>query len=89
MATQGGDVTIKYGTTSSTLDKDATAGVDYDNTTKVNTKVGVVFEVATKRWLLCWRRWKLYCKNYRFRKFTIWNINYWYNKGYCNFNNKR
>ncbi|MDN5107788.1 Ig-like domain-containing protein [Aliarcobacter butzleri] len=48
LATQGGDVTIKYGTTSSTLDKDATAGVDYDNTTKVNTKVGVVFEVKTK-----------------------------------------
>ncbi len=24
------------------------AGVDYDNTTKVNTKVGVVFEVKTK-----------------------------------------
>lgn len=48
LATQGGDVTIKYGTTSITSDKDATAGTDYDNTTKVNTKVGVVFEVATK-----------------------------------------
>ncbi|MFW2454248.1 hypothetical protein ACN4FY_11735, partial [Aliarcobacter butzleri] len=42
------DVTINYGTTSNTSDKDATAGVDYDNTTKVNTKVGVVFEVKTK-----------------------------------------
>ncbi|WP_152632383.1 hypothetical protein [Aliarcobacter butzleri] len=48
LATQGGDVTINYGTTSTTSDKDATAGVDYDNTTKVNTKVGVVFEVKTK-----------------------------------------
>ncbi|MFX4211172.1 Ig-like domain-containing protein [Aliarcobacter butzleri] len=48
LATQGGDVTINYGTTSNTSDKDATAGVDYDNTTKVNTKVGVVFEVKTK-----------------------------------------
>ncbi|MEV9616090.1 hypothetical protein, partial [Aliarcobacter butzleri] len=48
LATQGGDVTIKYGTTSSTSDKDATAGTDYDNTAKVNTKVGVVFEVKTK-----------------------------------------
>ncbi|RZV19593.1 hypothetical protein [Aliarcobacter butzleri] len=48
LATQGGDVTINYGTTSTTSDKDATAGVDYDNTTKVNTKVGVVFEVNTK-----------------------------------------
>ncbi|RBQ26642.1 MULTISPECIES: Calx-beta domain-containing protein [Arcobacteraceae] len=47
LATQGGDVTIKYGTTSNTSDKDATADVDYD-TTKVTTKVGVVFEVATK-----------------------------------------
>lgn len=47
LATQGGDVTINYGTTSTTSDKDATAGVDYDNTTKVNTKVGVVFEVKT------------------------------------------
>ncbi|MCT7585642.1 Ig-like domain-containing protein [Aliarcobacter butzleri] len=48
LATQGGDVTINYGTISNTSDKDATAGVDYDNTTKVNTKVGVVFEVKTK-----------------------------------------
>ncbi|WP_323588464.1 hypothetical protein [Aliarcobacter butzleri] len=48
LATQGGDVTINYGTTSNISDKDATAGVDYDNTTKVNTKVGVVFEVKTK-----------------------------------------
>ncbi|RZV14134.1 hypothetical protein D3M61_06085 [Aliarcobacter butzleri] len=48
LATQGGDVTISYETTSNTSDKDATAGVDYDNTTKVNTKVGVVFEVKTK-----------------------------------------
>lgn len=48
LATQGGDVTINYETTSNTSDKDATAGVDYDNTTKVNTKVGVVFEVKTK-----------------------------------------
>ncbi|MCG3678623.1 hypothetical protein L5F07_05055 [Aliarcobacter butzleri] len=48
LATQGGDVTINYGITSNTSDKDATAGVDYDNTTKVNTKVGVVFEVKTK-----------------------------------------
>ncbi|MCG3657252.1 hypothetical protein L5F23_11085, partial [Aliarcobacter butzleri] len=48
LATQGGDVTINYGTTPNTSDKDATAGVDYDNTTKVNTKVGVVFEVKTK-----------------------------------------
>ncbi|ABV66302.1 hypothetical membrane protein [Aliarcobacter butzleri RM4018] len=48
LATQGGDVTINYGTTSTTSDKDATAGVDYDNTTKVTTKVGVVFEVKTK-----------------------------------------
>ena len=48
LSTQGGDVTINYGTTSTTSDKDATAGVDYDNTTKVNTKVGVVFEVKTK-----------------------------------------
>ncbi|MCT7610035.1 Ig-like domain-containing protein [Aliarcobacter butzleri] len=48
LSTQGGDVTIKYGTTSNTSDKDATEGTDYDNTTKVNTKVGVVFEVATK-----------------------------------------
>ncbi|MDN5064251.1 hypothetical protein [Aliarcobacter butzleri] len=48
LATQGGDLTINYGTTSNTSDKDATAGVDYDNTTKVNTKVGVVFEVKTK-----------------------------------------
>ncbi|MFW3426321.1 hypothetical protein ACN9KI_05525 [Aliarcobacter butzleri] len=48
LATQGGDVTINYGTTSNTSDKDATAGADYDNTTKVNTKVGVVFEVKTK-----------------------------------------
>ncbi|MCG3667739.1 hypothetical protein L5F24_06950 [Aliarcobacter butzleri] len=47
LATQGGDVTINYGTTSNTSDKDATTGVDYDNTTKVNTKVGVVFEVKT------------------------------------------
>ncbi|MCT7493453.1 hypothetical protein [Aliarcobacter cryaerophilus] len=48
LATQGGDVTINYGTTSNISDKDATAGVDYDNTIKVNTKVGVVFEVKTK-----------------------------------------
>ncbi|MFY4789929.1 Ig-like domain-containing protein, partial [Aliarcobacter butzleri] len=48
LGNQGGDVTIKYGTTSDTTDKDATAGVDYDNTTKVTTKVGVVFEVKTK-----------------------------------------
>ncbi|MCT7909623.1 hypothetical protein N5915_08640, partial [Arcobacter lacus] len=48
LATQGGDVTINYGTTSTTSDKDATAGVDYDNTTNVTTKVGVVFEVKTK-----------------------------------------
>ncbi|MFW0712643.1 hypothetical protein [Aliarcobacter butzleri] len=48
LATQGGDVTINYGTTSNTSDKDATAGVDYDNTTNVTTKVGVVFEVKTK-----------------------------------------
>uniref|UniRef100_UPI00082526FC Ig-like domain-containing protein n=2 Tax=Aliarcobacter TaxID=2321111 RepID=UPI00082526FC len=48
LATQGGDVTINYGSTSNISDKDATAGVDYDNTTKVNTKVGVVFEVKTK-----------------------------------------
>ncbi|MDS1314809.1 hypothetical protein [Aliarcobacter butzleri] len=48
LATQGGDVTINYGTTPNTSDKDATAGVDYDNTTKVTTKVGVVFEVKTK-----------------------------------------
>ncbi|MGJ0288687.1 hypothetical protein, partial [Aliarcobacter cryaerophilus] len=47
LATQGGDVTINYGTTSNTSDKDATAGTDYDNTTKVTTKVGVVFEVKT------------------------------------------
>ncbi|MCT7433670.1 hypothetical protein N5T66_10260 [Aliarcobacter cryaerophilus] len=47
LATQGGDVTINYGTTSTTSDKDATAGVDYD-TTKLTTKVGVVFEVKTK-----------------------------------------
>ncbi|MFX4178509.1 beta strand repeat-containing protein, partial [Aliarcobacter butzleri] len=48
LSTQGGDVTINYGTTSNTSDKDATAVIDYDNTTKVNTKVGVVFEVKTK-----------------------------------------
>ncbi|MEV9601010.1 hypothetical protein [Aliarcobacter butzleri] len=47
LATQGGDVTINYGTTSNTSDKDATTGVDYDNTTKVTTKVGEIFEVKT------------------------------------------
>ncbi|MCG3714480.1 hypothetical protein L5F64_02725 [Aliarcobacter butzleri] len=48
LATQGGDVTINYGTTTSVADKDATAGVDYDNTTTLTTKVGEVFEVKTK-----------------------------------------
>ncbi|MFX4230727.1 Ig-like domain-containing protein, partial [Aliarcobacter butzleri] len=48
LGNQGGDVTINYGTTSTTSDKDAIAGVDYDDTTKVTTKVGVVFEVKTK-----------------------------------------
>ncbi|MGH2308253.1 hypothetical protein ACRCD8_10805 [Aliarcobacter sp. ERUVET-8] len=47
LATQGGDVTINYGTTSNTSDKDATAVIDYDNTTKVTTKVGEIFEVKT------------------------------------------
>ncbi|MCG3688625.1 hypothetical protein ACN4FE_02315 [Aliarcobacter butzleri] len=47
LATQGGDVTINYGTTSNTSDKDATTGVDYDNTIKVITKVGEIFEVKT------------------------------------------
>lgn len=47
LATQGGDVTINYGTTSNISDKDATTGVDYDNTTKVTTKVGEIFEVKT------------------------------------------
>lgn len=47
LATQGGDVIINYGTTSNTSDKDATTGVDYDNTTKVTTKVGEIFEVKT------------------------------------------
>lgn len=47
LATQGGDVTINYGTTSTTSDKDATADIDYD-TTKLTTKVGEVFEVKTK-----------------------------------------
>ncbi|MFW2441336.1 hypothetical protein ACN4FT_00915 [Aliarcobacter butzleri] len=47
LATQGGDVTINYGTTSNTSDKDATTGVDYDNTTKVTAKVGEIFEVKT------------------------------------------
>ncbi|MEV9528068.1 Ig-like domain-containing protein [Aliarcobacter butzleri] len=47
LATQGGDVIINYGTTSNTSDKNATTGVDYDNTTKVTTKVGEIFEVKT------------------------------------------
>ena len=47
LATQGGDVTINYGTTSNTSDKDATTGVDYDNTIKVITTVGEIFEVKT------------------------------------------
>ena len=47
LGNQDGDVTINYGTTPTASGKDATAGVDYDNTTTKTTKVGEVFEVKT------------------------------------------
>ncbi|MFY9089841.1 beta strand repeat-containing protein [Arcobacter aquimarinus] len=48
VSTQGGTVTINYGTTTDNTDKDATAGTDYDNTTVVSTTLGTVFSVNAK-----------------------------------------
>ncbi|QDF28723.1 Calx-beta domain-containing protein [Halarcobacter anaerophilus] len=47
LTTQDGTVDITYGITSDTLDKDATSGTDYDNTTVTNVNIGEVFEVLT------------------------------------------
>lgn len=48
LATQGGTVTINYGITTDASDKDATAGVDYNNTSTVTTTIGTVFSVNAK-----------------------------------------
>lgn len=47
LSTQDGTVDISYGTTTDGTDKDATAGIDYDDTTVTNVTIGQVFEVQT------------------------------------------